>query len=223
VAGEARQRIDSSANEVAPATGPVKMSRSLSPAQRDQSVARRGAALIRSGANVDAEELLLEQLQRQANSPASATLLASLLLSQQHYQQVTSLLAQQRQLNPAHIGLLQIDARLLMSTARSDRAHVLLLRRQPPVAQYTAYYELLALAARQNRNFERAQGSYQQWLADDPGRGDWWVGLAIVLDEQALPQQALQAYSRGLQTQRIRADLSTYARQRVASILTANR
>ncbi|MFT5578956.1 MAG: tetratricopeptide (TPR) repeat protein [Paraglaciecola psychrophila] len=207
----------------APAANPVKTIFSPSPSQRDQGVARRGRALIRSGANADAEVLLRQQLQQQPDSSASATLLASLLLSQKHYDQVTSLLAQQRAVNPQHIGLLQLEARLLMATARAEQAQQLLLSQQPPVAEYPAYYELLALAARQYQDFELAQHSYQQLLASDPGRGDWWVGLAVVLDEQALPQQALQAYSRGLRTQRIGADLASYARQRVMSISRANR
>ena len=207
----------------APAANPVKTIFSPSPSQRDQGVARRGRALIRSGANADAEVLLRQQLQQQPDSSASATLLASLLLSQKHYDQVTSLLAQQRAVNPQHIGLLQLEARLLMATARAEQAQQLLLSQQPPVAEYPAYYELLALAARQYQDFELAQHSYQQLLASDPGRGDWWVGLAVVLDEQALPQQALQAYSRGLRTQRIGADLASYARQRVTSISRANR
>jgi len=205
------------------ARGPVKTSRPRSPAQRDEDVAGEGRELIRRQSVTGAKQLLRQQLVAQPNSPASATLLASVLLSQKHYDQVALMLQQQRAVNPRHIGLLQIEARLLLSTHRAEQALELLLTRQPAVTEYGAYYELLALAARQNKRFELARGSYRQLLASDPGRGDWWVGLAIVLDQQALPEQARVAYSRGLKTQRIDANLAAYARRRVASISISNR
>ena len=86
---------------------------------------------------------------------------------------------------------------------------------QPLLSGNSDYYELVGLAARKNQQLELSEQVYRGLLDYDASRGDWWMGLAIAIDQQANPA-AKQAYQQAINSQHLSVALRNYARQRLA-------
>ena len=194
----------------------VKKILPLAPEQRDFQVARNARSLLHDGDTIAAEQTLSGFLQQQPLALHSGTMLASILLSQQRFADVEQLLTPLRQQYPDNIRLLAIDARLLLLTDKAGQAVDLLMSARPSVRNNTDYYELLALAARQNKQYLLSEQAYRGLLDSDISQGDWWVGMAIAMDAQGKILQAQTAYRRALKTEYTSVALANYARQRLS-------
>ena len=189
--------------------------RSLSAGQQDIDTARQVKRLLRAKRYQQAETRLLEFMEEHPTAVNSGELLSSLWLSQHRMEEVRVLLEELRASHPHHIGLLTLHARLYMAEKNPEMTVSLLMSEQPAVTRHPAYYELLGLAARQNGQYDLSRQVYQELVAIDDRRGDWWVGLAISLELGGDGSNARGAYRRGLSASNTEAAVREYARQRL--------
>ncbi len=197
-------------------SGAIKKALPPSPEQRDRQVAQNARKMLRAGNASTAEQSLRVFLQQQPTALHSGEVLASILLSQQRFNDVEVLLSSLRQIYPSELGLLAIEARRLLLTGNAKQSVDMLMSEQPTVKGHTDYYELLALAARQNKQYQLSEQVYRGLLETDNGQGDWWVGMGIALDAQGDIAQAKTVYQQALKTKRTSVVLANYARQRLS-------
>lgn len=208
--GSTKQRQRTETNK------PIKRTVALSAEQLDLKVSQGAESLLREGNVAQAQQTLSDFLQRQPLAKRSGEMLVSLLIAQNKQNQAQSLLTPLREAAPRDIGLLAVQARLYLLAGNTQRSVDLLMSEKPSIQGNLDYYELLALAARQNKQYLLSEQAYRGLVDFDARRGDWWVGLAIAMDAQGKIAQARSAYKRALKTNRVSKPLGDYARQRLA-------
>jgi len=193
----------------------VKTSRPLTPEQLDRKAAKKASSLLKTNDLHAAEKTLEKFMEDHPAALNSGQLLASIWLSQKKFLAAGELIDTLRSGRPRHAGLLVSYARLLLLTERGKDAVKLLLSERPQFESHLAYYELLALAARQDQQYQLSEQTYRALVSADAGRGDWWFGLAIALDAQGLQNKASRAFLSALKLNDLSAGLADYARQRL--------
>ena len=136
---------------------PVKKARPLTAEQLDRQAAKKANSLLKNNKLVAAEELLLSFLESQPIALASGQLLVSIWMSQKKFDSAEKLIDRLRLSRPRHVGLMIINARLLLLTKRANMAVEMLLSERPAIVMHATYYELLALAARQNEQYQLSE------------------------------------------------------------------
>ncbi len=199
-------------------TSAVKKPLPLTPAQQDQRVFLSAQSLIRKAKYAEAEAELNALLDREPRAIKSAELLASLLLSLQRYAAVDSLYQRLASQKIGSYDLQAIVARSYLMAGRAAQAVSLLSASEPSLADHPAYYEILALAAQRDRQYALSAQTYQRLLRTNANRGDWWMGLAIGLDQQQQYASASNAYRRALQLAGLSDTLRAYAEQRLTAL-----
>ena len=184
----------------------------------DKRAVKEAEKLLRAGQRSRAQQLLEDFVEQQRYAPKAAEKLVALYAAGQQFDQAEALLRVQRGLHPNSIELLTAEAQLLLLQNRAAQAVEAMQGHRPAVSRYPTFYELLGLAARQSSRLDLALNAYQQLLAFDDSRGDWWVGMAIVLDMQSELSLAKDAYRNGLQSLRLTPALKDYAQQRLAAL-----
>lgn len=194
----------------------VKTARPPTAEQLDRQAAKKANDLLRNNRRIAAEESLSKFMESQPTALASGQLLVSIWMSQKRFDLAERLLDKLRSSSPRHVGLMIVNARLMLLTERTNMAVEMLLSERPPIGTYAAYYELLALAARQNEQYQLSEKTYRSLLSTDGNRGDWWFGLALALDAQGSQTRARSAFLRALKTNDLSAALVGYARKRAS-------
>lgn len=193
----------------------IRTAKPLTLSQRDREQYRRAEQLIRQQRLLEAEEQLQVFLQTNAQAPRSGELLVSLWLSQQQRNKASTLLASLRSYHPHNTRLLMLEARMALQNQQADKAVTLLMTEQPVLASHLDYYELLGLAARQNKQYQLSVEVYRGLLEFDSQRGDWWVGMGIALEFQQQASAARNAYQQALQSKTISSALRSYAKKKL--------
>ncbi|MFT7128758.1 MAG: MSHA biogenesis protein MshN [Gammaproteobacteria bacterium] len=195
----------------------VKTARPLTTAQLDRQTAKKANKLLKNNKMSAAEDILSEFLESQPAAVASGLLLTSIRMSQKKFDLAENLIDRLRSSNPRHVAIMTLNARLMLLTGRTAMAVEMLLSEQPPIVTHAAYYELLALAARQNEQYQLSEKTYRSLVAANGDRGDWWFGLALALDAQGSQHHARSAFLRALRTNELGSAIAEYARKRVSA------
>lgn len=219
----AKAEVNTVASQPLPAKPkPVVAARSveplrLTPSQQDLRAADRARRLLQQGDSYQAQQVLEDILANQPAALRSAKLLASLWLSQQRLERAGELIEFQLTQQPGDIELRLLKGRLLMARGEAEAAVEWLMSASPDIAAHQAYYELLGFAARQSRQYPLSEQVYRGLVAQDNGRGDWLVGLAIALDAQAKISEARNVYRQALADNRLSVPLKQYAQRRLSA------
>jgi MSHA biogenesis protein MshN len=196
----------------------IRNTRVLTVQQTDKKIASEAKSLLRAGKISAAENKLRSYLDDNPQASSSGQLLASVFLSTKQFSNAETLIEQLRKASPDNIALISNQARVYLQTNRVSQAVDLLMMSKPSLDNNTAYYELLGLAARQNKQYQLSLQAYRGLLNVDSSRGDWWVGMAIALDQGGELSQAREAYRQGINSSDLTTTLRQYAQQRLAVI-----
>lgn len=116
---------------------------------------------------------------------------------------------------PKNLSLTVLHIRVLIEQGKSEQALAQINQAKqyhPNTAELNA---LRAVIYTQNEQPKLAAQIYQQLIVQQPHVGDWWVGLAITLEELTKPNEAMAAYQRGLESPRLKPQLQVYATNRL--------
>jgi tetratricopeptide (TPR) repeat protein len=164
--------------------------------QREQSSrCRDGERMLRLGRIGEAEGLLRECLADRPVDQTARAALAALLINSGRLSEAGPLLDDGLMLDPSAIGLVRLRARLLIDNGKSEEA--LRLLSEAPLAG-PEDSALLAALYQRNGAHQEAVYEYRAALDGDPGRGVWWLGLAISLEGLGETTAAAEAYQRAL-------------------------
>lgn len=111
-------------------------------------------------------------------------------------------------------------ARVLISRGELSAALSLLQDHNQPGAFDEEREALLAWLLQSTQRHREAADAYRTLVARNSQLGDWWVGLAISLENIGNRDGALQAYERARGSVQIKATLARYAKQRIAALTT---
>lgn len=195
----------------------------LTPAQQDARLTAEAAAEIRAGQTARAITMLRKAQEASVAGssnvagPKSTALLVTLLLSQQRQVEAVPYLERALTAAPSDAALLKLKSRMLAAQGDPERARAVLEALQPTNSRDTELLALCASLSQQMHDFAAAATYYLQWTRIEPASGSAWYGLALALDAQASPVNAIAAYRQALNLISD-ARLRDYANTRIRSL-----
>jgi Flp pilus assembly protein TadD len=143
-------------------------------------------------------------------------LLSNTLLQQGLTNQSTALLDQSLELFPQNLRLITLRSQLFLQRKQAQDALSILHRIDENHVQDETYLGLLAAAYQQNNDNFNSLKTYQKLLLINPQKAEHWLGLAIALEKQEHPQQALNAYQQALNKKTLKPVIVSYIKQRIS-------
>lgn len=205
----------SAALEAAPGpaeTGVVKQIKPLTPQVQAEDAWRQAGRLLEQGREHDARQRLEQALRFDPAHLAARQRLIALALAVPDLPRAEVLLREGQTLHPSDPWYPRSLAQLRMQQNDFVHAAEILnaaLAKRPDAANWALYAGTLA---RLEQPGEAAR-AYREALRLDATQGNWWIGMAVALEQTSDPAAAGEAYRRALQT-RLSNELRDFAQQK---------
>lgn len=111
--------------------------------------------------------------------------------------------------------LVELLARSYIEQRNFDEALALLNQYEEDIAQAPTTHGLIANIYQRMQAYDKAESIYWQLVQYFPNYGKWWLGLGISLEGQRRSKDALGAYEKALNDERLPLGLKNYAKERV--------
>ncbi len=163
--------------------------------------------------------LATTQLQMYVNQyPAVSgyrVLLGEIYLKNKQYTSLKNLILSdaENQENPRE--LMELLARAYIDQHNYDEALALLNQYNDNIEKAPTTHGLIANIYQRMQVYDKAATIYSQLVQYFPQAGKWWLGLAISLEGQRRNPEALGAYQKALNDDRLQLGLKSYAKERV--------
>lgn len=151
---------------------------------------------LQNGKVADAQQSLREALAQQPRHHKSRELLTEIYLRTGQISEAENLLAAGAMLDSRYTLFSKLHARLLAQRGDISGALQVLERHLAGAADDAEYHALLAALYQRAADHGQAVTAYQTALRLQPSQGLWWMGLAISLEAQQNPGEALRTYRR---------------------------
>jgi len=162
-------------------------------------------------------QLKLQQvLKLNINHIDARLLLANTLLQQGLTKQSSHLLDQGLKLFPQNLDFIKLRSQTFLQSKQPVAAIQLLLKTKPSTLQDENYLALLAAAYQQNNQHIKSLTLYQELLALNPEKAEYWLGLAIAQENQGNKHQALIAYQQAVNKKTLQNAVVSYINQRIS-------
>ena len=177
---------------------------------------RQAGRLLEQGRNHDAREHLDTALRLDPRHAAARQSLAALVLEAGDRARAEALLSEGQALYPNDAWYPRGLAQLHLQNGDFSQAAGILkaaLARRADAANWALYAGTLGKLGKQ----EESAQAYREALRLEPGQGNWWIGMAVALEQGAGKADAGMAYQRALQT-RLSAEMRDFAQRRVQEL-----
>lgn len=186
--------------------------------ERAEAEYRAAVALIGQGRMARAVEGLRQALAYDASHEGARQTLVGIYVQDRRFDLAEALLNEGLAINPRQLGFAMALARITVERGSVARALDILDRHatsQTQPADYRAFRA--ALQQRLGRHGEAVE-EYRAALARSPEMSQWWIGLGISQQAQALDSQALESFRRAKATGNLNADLTAFVDQRIRQL-----
>jgi Flp pilus assembly protein TadD len=194
-------------------TGVVKQIKPLTPQVQAEDAWRQAGRLLEQGREHDARQHLEQALSFDPAHLAARQRLVALVLAASDMPRAEVLLREGLALHPNDPWYPRSLAQLRMQQGDFVHAAEILnaaLAKRPDAANWALYAGTLT---RLEQPGEAAR-AYREALRLDATQGNWWIGMAVALEQISDPAAAGEAYRRALQT-RLSNELRDFAQQKL--------
>ena len=186
----------------------------LTPEQKAERLFARAQQALSRNQQQRGESLLRKALDEHSRHVSARSQLAALLLSRQQEDKAERLLSEGLLTDAHQLALARPYAQLLAARGELGPALETLER---AIVQRQADPETLALRAailyKMERHAESAT-AYRKAVQGQPSRALWWTGLAVALEQNGQPGQALEAFQRAAELP-LNKPVDDYVKQRI--------
>jgi len=162
-----------------------------------------------------ADEKILAVLSQQPAHVEARALYASSLLNRGNTAAAAQVLEAGLRLDPEVSAWAMLYARMLVDQGQAGQAVKVLEKALPGVEGETDYYAFYAALLQRVGRHEEAAGFYRSLLQQQSANELWWMGLAISLEALDDRDDALHAYRRSLEGDRLNYELRQYVSSRL--------
>lgn len=202
---------------VAEATdGPKSAGVVLTPQARDQANALQAADTLKKGHDQKVVDSLYRFISENEVDGLSRAVLARHMLSQQRLEAAGDLLAAVD--GRSIVPLRELKARWYAAHGMLDAALKTLNSARPDVRENPEYYALMASYYQQEGQFPEAVDTYSLLLEQNSDVADWWVGMAIGLDQMQRYNDAVLAYRQALALPNLKSSLASFSQSRLQKL-----
>jgi hypothetical protein len=220
VAAAPSPRIDkTSVNETAmvkAVSEPKPAGMILTPKARDQANALQAADTLKQGYSQEVVDSLYRFIAENEENSLSRVVLARHMLASQRLAEVGELLAAVD--GRSIVALREIKARWYATQGMLGAALQTLNSARPEVGEYPEYYALMASYYQQEGQFAEAVDTYSLLLEQNSDIADWWVGMAIGLDQMQRYNDAVLAYRQALALPNLKSSLASFSQSRLQQL-----
>ncbi len=189
-----------------------------SPEQRAEASYRLGLAALRAGQIEHGLSLLRDALERWPGHGQAREVLAARLMRAGDLDGALALLEAGARVAPQHAGFAKLRARILVEGERLDEALVVLAAAPPDPAADPEYHALRAATLQRAGRHGEAARAYRAALAARPRAGVWWMGLGISLEAAGADVDALEAFTRALDSGALAGDVRRFVESRIRAL-----
>ncbi len=186
--------------------------------QRAEASYRQGLAALRAGRDRHGLALLRDALAHWAGHTQAREVLAARLMRAGDLDGALALLSAGARLAPRHAGFAKLRARILVELERLEEALAVLAVAPPEPAADPEYHALRAATLQRAGRHAEAAGAYRAALETRPRAGVWWMGLAISLEATGADVDALEAFSRALDSGALAGDVRRFVESRISAL-----
>jgi MSHA biogenesis protein MshN len=215
-----KPRLDTRLSEPRPANAAsaqvVKEIKPQTPQVQAEDLFRQASRLLEQGRNHDAQDKLESALRLDPNHAGVRQNLIALVLEASDGARAEALLREGLALQPNDPWYPRSLAQLQLQRGDSAQAAAILknaLVRRPDAANWALYAGTLVKLGKRGE----AVQAYREALRLDATQGNWWIGLAVALEQSDEKAEAAAAYQRALQT-RLSGELREFAQQKVREL-----
>lgn len=194
----------------------VKEIKPLTPQVQAEEAWRQASRLLEQGRNHDAQDKLESALRLDPTHAGARQSLIALVLDAGDGARAEALLREGLALQPNDPWYPRSLAQLQLQRGNTVQAAVTLksgLDKRADAANWGLYASTLAKLGKAG---DAAQ-AYREALRLDPTQGNWWIGLAVALEQGDEKTEAAAAYQRALQT-RLSSELREFAQQKAREL-----
>jgi MSHA biogenesis protein MshM len=195
-----------------------KKSVSVSDPQRAEKLYQRGVRLAEKGQLAEAFGALQEAVLLDSTHLGAREALASGVIQFGRPQEAIYLLDEGLQIEPGYPPFVKLKARILLQRGALGEALELLTQATPPVDADPDYHALIAALYLRRGEHRLAVERYWEILKTEADRGAWWLGLAIALEADGAPTQALMAYRTAHAVGGLGLDSRLYVEARIGAL-----
>lgn len=199
-------------------SAPVRTNREPTQEELDINNSRSASQLIQRGELMAAYQKLLGYIGDNPDARHSREALAKLLFAQQEYLQANAVVDQGLALAPSYPPYKKIKARLLLMDGGTQEAVRLLNNLSPELAEDPEYFELLASAFQQDKQYLKAIETYQDLLRYNSKVGRWWAGMGISHEALGNIDDAIASYQAAVQSPGLEPALRQYSQNRIRNL-----
>jgi MSHA biogenesis protein MshN len=204
--GEARKALTTQQSQV------VKEMKPLTPQVQAEDAWRQASRLLEQGRNHDAQDKLESVLHLDPAHVGARQSLVALVLEAGDSPRAEVLLREGQALSVNDPWYARSLAQLHLQRGETAQAAAILktgLAKRADATNWSLYASTLAKLGKRG---DAAQ-AYREALRLDPTQGNWWIGLAVALEQGEEKAEAAAAYQRALQT-RLSGELREFAQQK---------
>lgn len=121
-------------------------------------------------------------------------------------------------LEPNHVALLVLKARIYEETSRPEQALAALNRVQVQLPEQSDLLVLRAALANELGHFGAAAEDYRALLANNSAQGIWWLGLGYAEEQQGATAEAEMAYQQALTDSNLDRESRGFVRSRLEAL-----
>lgn len=194
----------------------VKEIKPQTPQVQAEEIWRQASRLLEQGRNHDAQERLESVLRLDPTHAGAHQSLVALVLEAGDSARAEALLREGLALHPNETWYPRSLAQLQLQRGDTVQAAATLksgLAKRPDATNWGLYASTLAKLGKRG---DAAQ-AYREALRLDPAQGNWWIGLAVALEQSSENADAGAAYQRALQA-RLSTELREFAQQKVREL-----
>lgn len=189
-------RVARADEQAPPPASAIKKPSAQGPDQLAERGYQEAVESLQNGKVAQAQQSLREVLAQQPRHHKSRQLLTEIYLRTGQTSEAENLLAAGAALDSRYTLFSKLHARLLAQRGDVSGALQILERHLAGADADAEYHALLAALYQRAADHGQAVTAYRTALRLEPGQGVWWMGLAISLEAQQDPGEALRAYRR---------------------------
>jgi MSHA biogenesis protein MshN len=194
----------------------VKENKPLTPQMQAEDAWRQAGRLLEQGRNHDAQDQLESVLRLDPAHAGARQSLAALVLEAGDTARAEAVLNEGLALHPNDAWYPRSLAQLQLQRGNYAQAVGILkagLAKRADAANWGLYASTLNKLGKREDTVQ----AYREALRLNPAQGNWWIGLAVALEQGDERADAAAAYQRALQT-RLSAELREFAQQKVREL-----
>jgi Flp pilus assembly protein TadD len=174
--------------------------------------------LITNGQENRALKVLHNAVRKVPGNLKTRTLLVKLLISTDQLHRANQILALGLKQSPNYIPFIELKARYLLLTHKTEDALDLLESHSPAIKLHPEFYGLAAVANEKLGRSLVAVELYRQLVVTDSKNPKWWLGLGISLEQNNSPIDSIDAYQHALKLGRLNPNVLAYIQSRIERI-----